>query len=373
MYSPKYTGIGRYVAEFVKHAAHLDENNRFTIYLNPEEFETFQEPNDRWTKKKVDIPHYSLKEQTEWYSFLHNEPVDMMYFPHFNVPVRYKKPFVVTIHDLTLHYFPYKEYTPKWTLKKQIQIWVYKFIMKMTVKHAQHIIAISECTKKDLQKEYKVADEKVSVVYEGVPEHFQAENAPSFKGSKGSIVSKPYLIYTGVWRSHKNLLNLLKSFKKLVDKGHDIQLVITGKKDPAYTEIPALIAELELSDRVVLTGFVTDEELISLMSGAVVYVFPSLYEGFGLPPLEAMKLGVPVACSNRASLPEVCLDAALLFDPENVDEISAQIGRFLKKPQLRTEYIEKGKQNLKRFSWEKMTKKILSNLKQDQISGLQKN
>lgn len=359
LYSPKYTGIGRYVAEFVKHAIELDKENQFVIYLNPEEYETFQEPNERWTKKMVDIPHYSFKEQSEWNSFLQKEPVDLMYFPHFNVPVRYKKPFVVTIHDLTLHYYPYKEYTPKWSLKKQIQIWVYQFIMKMTVRHAKHIIAISENTKKDLQKEYQVPDHKVSVIYEGVPDHFSS-SAPD---SRLQTPNSPYLIYTGVWRSHKNLLNLLKAFKNLVDNGNDIQLVITGKKDPAYPEIPALIEELQLSDRVILTGFVSDEELIALMSGAEVYVFPSLYEGFGLPPLESMKLGVPVACSNKASLPEVCGNAALMFDPENIPEMADQVEKLLKNPKVREEYIKKGHENLKRFSWKTMTRQIIDKLR----------
>lgn len=353
LYSPKYTGIGRYVAEFIKHAAELDSSNSFIVYLNEPEFSQFSVPNERWTKKLLNIPHYSLAEQTRYLSFLNQESVDMMYFPHFNLPVLYKKPYVVTIHDLTLHYYPYKEYHPKWSLKKQLQIWAYRFIMKRAIANSQHVIAVSENTKQDIMREYHTDPEKISVIYEGVPDHF----APT----PDSGLLTPYLLYTGVWRSHKNLLNLIKAFKKIREQ-HDIDLVVTGKKDPAYPEIPQLIEELGLQEHIRLPGFVSDEELIRLISEAEVYVFPSLYEGFGLPPLEAMQLGVPVACSNTSSLPEVCAEAALYFDPKNPEDMAIQISRFLSDPQLKQEYIYKGLQNVKRFSWRAMTSQVIDKI-----------
>ncbi|MGE3278321.1 MAG: glycosyltransferase family 4 protein [Candidatus Altimarinota bacterium] len=404
LYSPHYTGIGRYVYEMVKHLIELDQQNRYVLFFNQKEFDEFQVPNERWEKRLVNIPHYSLAEQWKFYRMLKQEKLDLMHFPHFNAPILYKKPFVVTIHDLTLHYYPYKEYQPKWTLKKGIQIFFYRFLMGQVVKHAKQIIAVSENTKKDLIKEYSVSSQKISKVLEGVPEHFQKSTPDQIETVRQKFgMTKTYLLYTGVWRSHKNLLNLIKAFKLLTDQGHDLQLVLTGKKDPVYPEIPQLIEELfpipnEFSeeslakamprdsstasssaptpgldryssgglrsewknhDRVVLTGFVSDEELISLMSGASVYVFPSLYEGFGLPPLEAMQLGVPVACSNTSSLPEVCHDAALYFDPKNVKEMAESIQKILKNPELRQELIENGQKNLLRFSWRGMTSQIL--------------
>src|SRR3990167_6662557 len=150
LYSPKYTGIGRYVFELLKNLAEIDQENHYVLYFNQPEFDQFQVPNERWRKKLVNIPHYSLAEQTKFYYFLQQEKIDLMYFPHFNAPIFYKKPFLVTIHDLTLHYYPYKEYQPRWSLKKQVQIWIYRFIMGQVTKHAKHIIAVSENTKKDL-------------------------------------------------------------------------------------------------------------------------------------------------------------------------------------------------------------------------------
>ena len=368
LYSPKYTGIGRYVFELLKNLAEIDQENHYVLYFNQPEFDQFQVPNERWRKKLVNIPHYSLAEQTRFYYFLQQEKIDLMYFPHFNAPIFYKKPFVVTIHDLTLHYYPYKEYQPRWSLKKQIEILVYRFLMGRVVKNSRHIIAVSENTKRDLIKEYNlpagrhgIKEDKISVVLEGVPENFQKATEETIAEMKKKFsITKPYLLYTGVWRSHKNLLKLIEAFKLVLDSGNNVQLVLTGKKDPAYPEIPALIEKLSLQDKVVLTGFVSEEDLIALNSGAEVFVFPSLYEGFGLPPLEAMALSVPVACSNTSSLPEVCGDAAVYFDPRNVQDMAEKMNQLLNNPQVRQEMIERGQKNLRSFSWRKMTEKILN-------------
>ena len=361
LYSPKYTGIGRYVFELLKNLAEIDQENHYVLYFNQPEFDQFQVPNERWRKKLVNIPHYSLAEQTKFYYFLQQEKIDLMYFPHFNAPIFYKKPFLVTIHDLTLHYYPYKEYQPRWSLKKQVEILVYRFLMGRVVKNSRHIIAVSENTKKDVIKEYKIKEDKISVVLEGVPENFQKAPEETIAEMKKKFsITKPYLLYTGVWRSHKNLLKLIEAFQLVLSSGNNVQLVITGKKDPAYPEIPALIEKLSLQDKVVLTGFVSEEDLIALNSGAEVFVFPSLYEGFGLPPLEAMALSVPVACSNTSSLPEVCGDAAVYFDPRNVQDMAEKMNQLLNNPQVRQEMIERGQKNLRSFSWRKMTEKILN-------------
>ena len=360
LYSPKYTGIGRYVFELVQHLIALDQENSYILYFNQEEYDAFNIPNERWQKRLINVRHYSLAEQWRYYRFLKQEPIDLMYFPHFNAPILYRDPFVVTIHDLTLHAFPYKEYQPRWSIKKQLQIWAYRLIMKSVVKHAKTIIAVSENTKSDLIREYPETAGKIVKILEGVPETFQKCSQQEIDALRAQYqISKPYLLYTGVWRSHKNLLTLIRAFHRLVEQGRDIQLVMTGKKDPAYPEIPALIEELGLKDRVILTGFVSDKELIALNSAARVFVFPSLYEGFGLPPLEAMQFGVPVACSNTSSLPEVCGDAALYFNPTSAEEMAQQINPLIDDENLRQTLIAKGKANLQRFSWSQMTRSIL--------------
>ncbi|MDP2691142.1 MAG: glycosyltransferase family 1 protein [bacterium] len=360
LYSPKYTGIGRYVFELIKNLMNLDQTNHYILYFNSEEYDDFVCPNERWEKRLVTIPHYSLAEQTKFLKVLNREQIDLMYFPHFNAPIRYKKPFVVTIHDLTLHHYPNKSYHPRWSAKKSLQIAVYRFIMGRVLKHARKIIAVSDNTRQDLIREYLIPEEKIVKILEGVPESFQQASEEQLDRVRNTYaITKPYLLYTGVWRSHKNLLNLIQAFHQLLKRGHDIQLVLTGKKDPSYPEIPKLIEDLDLKNEVILTGFVSEEDLIALNSGARVFVFPSLYEGFGLPPLEAMQLGVPVACSKNSSLPEVCGDAALYFDPHQKDDMVRQIELLLIDEALRDEMIRRGHENLKRFSWKTMSSGIL--------------
>lgn len=360
LYSPKFTGIGRYVFELVQQIIQQDLENHYILYFNQPEFDAFQVPNERWQKKLVNIRHYSLDEQTRFAWFLSHEPVDLLHFPHFNAPVLCQKPLVVTIHDLTLHYYPYKSSTPRWTPKKALEILVYRQLMGRIARKARHIIAVSENTKKDLLREYQLPQEKITTVYEGVPENFRKASEAEIQSVRGTFnIQKPYLLYTGVWRSHKNLLRLLEGFKGVIDAGQDVQLVFTGKKDSAYPEIPEAIKRFSLQDKVIMTGFVDDRDLIALMSGATVYVFPSLYEGFGLPPLESMQLGVPVACSKSSSLPEVCGDAAVYFDPKNVQEMTDKILFLLKSSQIQQEFIEKGRKNVMRFSWRKMAGQIL--------------
>ncbi|MDP3976093.1 MAG: glycosyltransferase family 1 protein [bacterium] len=360
LYGLRHGGIGRYLAELVGNLSLLDQSNHYILYFNEPEFSQFSVPNGHWQKKLVNIPHYSLDEQTRFCHFLNREPVDLIHFPHFNAPIWYRRPFVVTIHDLTLHLFPHKSYVPKWTLKKMIHVFAYRLITRMVTRHAKKVIAVSQSTKSDLQHQLRLDPEKIIVVYEGAPEHFQRSSDSEIQSVlKKFSIGKPYLLYTGVWRSHKNLLNLIQAFVKVRASGRDIQLVLAGKKDPSCPEVPCLISRLKLESDVILTGFVEDAELVALYSGTSAFVFPSLYEGFGLPPLEAMKLGVPVLCSNRSSLPEVCADAALYFDPSRPEDIAAKITQLLGDPQLAEQLTQRGTQNLTRFSWKGMAGQIL--------------
>ncbi len=364
LYSPKFTGIGRYVFELIKNLIELDQTNRYILYFNEPEFEAFAVPNERWQKKLVNIPHYSIAEQTRFCYFLNQEPVDLMHFPHFNAPLLYRRPFIVTIHDLTLHYYPHKSYHPKPSLKKKLQIAAYRFLMGQVVKHAKHVIAVSENTKKDLMKEYRVDPAKISRIYEGVPEDFHIRsstlNSNSLpplalvrRGGRG-LGGKPYFCYAGVLRSHKNILKLIEAFRLFLSKGYEARLVLIGKKDPAYPEILN-----NGNPNIILTDFVSDEELRALISGSLAFVFPSLYEGFGLPPLEAQALGVPVISSNSSSLPEVLGESALYFDPKKPEAIAQAMEKILTDTKLRTELIEKGRENVKRFSFQRMSQEIL--------------
>ncbi len=357
IYGTGFTGIGRYVYELVSNLLEIDDKNEYVLFMNNPQFDEFKEPNKRVKKVLVNAPHYSFAEQLKFLWILRKEDVDLMHFTHFNAPILYRRPSIVTIHDLTLHFYPGKKMT---SFHRRL---AYQLVIKSVTRHAARVIAVSENTKKDLVELTKVPEDKIRVVYEGVDREFREikdEDVLTNVKKKYGIV-KPFLLYTGVWRSHKNLVNLIKAFSYLKkDENFDGQLVITGKEDPLYVEVRATIQDLELEGDIIFTDMVPEEDLSALYSAAKVYVFPSLYEGFGLPPLEAMACGTPVAASKAACIPEVCGEEnAVFFDPYDPTDMSNAIMKIWVNEQLKDELIAKGHARVKEFSWRKMAREIL--------------
>ncbi len=358
MYSSRFTGIGRYVYELTRNLFKIDTENEYVLFFNDPEFTMFEPPNERITKIKVNARHYSLKEQTKFNRILKQQKLDLMHFTHFNAPILYKKPSIVTIHDLTLSFYPGKKMT------SVIHRIGYDITIKSAVKKAKKVITVSKNTKKDLRKLLHVPEEKIHVLYEGVNASFRPlddETYPLTLNEKFGL-DKPYILYTGVWRSHKNLKSLIKAFSILKDEyGYEGYLVITGRKDPVYApEIMSQTYSLELHDDIIFTGMVDELELIALYNGAEVYAFPSLYEGFGLSPLEAMQCGTPVAASNTSCIPEVCgHDNAIFFNPKDPSDIAEKIFQITSNKSLQEQLIQNGFNHIKKFSWEKMATETL--------------
>jgi glycosyltransferase involved in cell wall biosynthesis len=368
IYSTTY-GIGRYTSELIRHLLQVDAKNHYVLFFNNPEYDFFQCPNANWSKVLVNAPQYSIAEQTKFLNILNSLNLDLVHFTHFNVPIRYKKPYLVTIHDLTLHYYPDKHYTRRHrSLKKWSQIAAYRYTINNAAKKAKHIIAVTNNTKSDIQKELNINPDKISVIYEGVGGEFQPpsnvgqDRDPGLRlGSNppSSILPTPYLLYTGNWRVHKNILNLIKAFKTVHEQKSSIKLVITGRQEPDYPEIPALIKKLGLRDAIITPGIVSESKLIELYQNATLYVFPSRYEGFGLPALEAMACHIPVVASKASCIPEVCNDAALYFDPEYPAEMAAAMLTVLNSQSIANNLTQQGIRNLKRFSWSKMAEETL--------------
>lgn len=358
MYSAEFTGIGRYVYELTKALAEIDSKNEYVLFMNQPEFAKFEAPNKRFSKVLVNAKHYTVKEQTTYYRALRKAKLDLMHFTHFNAPILYRKPSIVTIHDLTLSFFPGKK------MNSAFYRMAYNSVLKSAVKHAKRVIAVSENTKTDLIEITETPSPKIEVIYEGVCEHFGP------RGDKEKIedvlrkysISKDFLLYTGVWRGHKNLVNLIKSFAMLREgpEGFDLSLVITGEEDPYYPEVKRTVNELGLEHHVIYTGMVPEAELVALYQAAKVYVFPSLYEGFGLPPLEAMRCGTPVVASKTSCIPEICGEAnALFFDPYDPEDMANSVRKVLLDDTLRKELRECGLKHSLKFSWGDMAEKTL--------------
>lgn len=358
MYSCEFTGIGRYVFELIENLSEIDKKNEYVLFLNSDEFAKFEPRSKQISKVMVNAHHYSFAEQFSFLRAIKKAKLDLMHFTHFNAPIFYRKPSVVTIHDLTLSFFPGKK------MNSAVHRAAYNFVIKNSVRHAKKVIAVSENTKQDLIDILKISPGKIEVVYEGVSDKFNPKKDAVMNAEvlKKYGITKDFLLYTGVWRGHKNLVNLVKAFGILIggDSPIDSQLVITGNEDPYYPEVKRTVKELGIEHAVIFPGLVDENELLALYQSAKLYVFPSLYEGFGLPPLEAMRCGTPVVASKTACIPEVCgEDNALYFDPYDPTEMADIIQRVWVDETLQKELHEHGLKHSLKFSWEKMAERTL--------------
>lgn len=357
MYSTEFTGIGRYVYELVKQLLKEDKKNEYVLFMNREVYDKFEPPNKRIRKVLVNAKHYSFAEQVKYCWILYRAKLDLMHFTHFNAPIFYRRPSIVTIHDLTLSFFPGKKMN-SWFFRK-----AYNVVLKSVVRHAKKVIAVSKNTKTDLIEITKTSPSKIEVVYEGVGGEFgpQVDKEALAEVLQKYNITREFMLYTGVWRSHKNLVNLIKGFALLrEDEGFEPQLVITGQEDPYYPEVKRTVKELDLEHDVIFPGLVPENELVALYQAAKLYVFPSLYEGFGLPPLEAMRCGTPVAAAKSSCIPEICgEDNALFFDPYDPEDIANTMRRIWLDEGLQEEMRERGLSHSRKFSWEKMAEKTM--------------
>ncbi|MBT4122005.1 glycosyltransferase family 4 protein [bacterium] len=345
LYGTKYRGLGRYIKKLVDGVIKLDNKNYYVIFLTNENYDEFSTSNKRVKKVLMNARWYSLKEQILVPWIIKKEKVDLMHFPHFNVPLRYNKKYIVTIHDLIIDHFPDSRATnlPKWQYSLKLK--GYKRIMKHAVAKANKIIVPSEFGKVDLVSLYQVPQEKISVIYEG---YFLDKTQAESEISRFNI-DKPYLLYVGSAYPHKNLDKLLEVFNKL-NKQNKYQLVFVGEVDEFYRKLQKKVN----NSNVIFTGYVSESELKTLYQNSLIYVFPSLYEGFGLPPLEAQAHSVPVISSNKSCLVEILKDSVIYFDPNNESDMFDKIDMLLSDKNLREELIVKGLENIKAYSWNKM-------------------
>jgi glycosyltransferase involved in cell wall biosynthesis len=281
--------------------------------------------------------------------------VDVFFSPAHYSPRFSPSPTVVTIHDLAYFYFPH-EFLQKDLFK--LKNWT-----KYSVEKAKKVIAVSKTTKKDIQKFYEKPEKDISVVYNGYEKNL-GKNVlpPRFPLITYSLKPQKYILYVGTLQPRKNIKVLIKAFKKFHEKNPTYKLVLVGKKGWLYDEIFKEVEDLKLQEKVIFTGFLPDNEVIELYKHAYCFVLPSLYEGFGIPILEAMSHGCPVLSSFASSLPEVGGEAAVYFDPESVDGLVDDL-ESLQNGKLRNDLIKKGAERVKLFSWENCAKETLEVIK----------
>lgn len=356
MHGYAQTGIGNYIRHLLEYIFKQDKKNNYVIFLMPEEYDNFILPNERIRKVKVSAKWYSWKEQLLFPFQLYKEKLDLMHFTHFNSPILYFKKSIITIHDITPFFFPGHK------MKSLIRKIGFRAVFFSSVKKASKVIAVSQNTKNDIVKNFKIKENKIKVIYEGADEQFQAiddYNKIEKLKEKYNII-KPFIFYTGVWRNHKNLVGLIKAFDIIKNKHKlDYQLALGGKEDLYYPEVRKTWGELGLEDEIIRTGFIDQKELALFYNAAEIFVIPSFYEGFGLIGLEAMACGTPVVSSNTTSLPEVLGNAAIYFNPKNPEEMAEKIKLVLTDKKLYNELVEKGFKQIKKYSWGEMGEKTI--------------
>jgi glycosyltransferase involved in cell wall biosynthesis len=340
--SERPSGTERYSRRIIEELLDQGADQRFRLYLNQRQ--PLSLPQRASTEQRL-IPFPRLWTHVRLSRELALHPVDVLFIPAHVVPPVHPRATVVTIHDLGYLHEPdahtdwsrrYLDWSTRWS-----------------VRAACHVIAISEATKNDLIERYGVPAERISVVYHGIDERFRPADAAEIARARGGLglrAHERFILFVGTLQPRKNLVRLIEAFESIADDEPDLKLVLAGRRGWKTDEFDHTLATSRHRTRILLPGHVPDADLPALYSSATAVALISLYEGFGLPALEAMACGAPVLVSDRGSLPEVTDDAAIVVDPVDVRAISAGL-RILLTPADRNRRVARGRQHASRFTW----------------------
>lgn len=339
------SGTGTYAVKLLEYLQQIDTVNQYSVLVPTKDATYWRPTNPNFTIRTVDFANYSFGEQIGFKHYLERLNPDLVHFCMPQQPVFYKGPHITTVHDMTLlnTYNSDKNWLV-FHLKQLVGRWVFRRIGQTS----DHIIAISHNTKREYQVHSRIPDEKISVIYEAGEAQPHSSLTPYL-----DLPFKRFILYVGQQPDYKNLRRLAAAHQSLLTRYPDLGLVFVGrlgedaKRNQAYYQQQGY-------RQIHFTGFLPDGQRDWLLNKAAAYVFPSLMEGFGLPPLETMAYGTtPVISSNASCMPEILGDAAEYFDPLDIDDIAAAIDRVLSQPGLRRNLIAKGLQQAKKYSWER--------------------
>jgi glycosyltransferase involved in cell wall biosynthesis len=353
-------GITRYSLNLIRSLSEIDSTNKYFIFKN------------RWRKKKivdapnfqeieVDFPHLSMKSLFHFPFLIKHFNLDIFHSPFFIAPLWNVNNLIITVHDLMALTFP-KFFGGRSYIKEKGAYWYHRIFVPLSIKKAKRIIAVSQNTKMDLINHLHIDPKKISVIYEAVDEQFKKNHTvielEKFKRDKGLPAN--YFLYAGTMKPYKNIQLIISALKILKQKGElKYKLLIAGRKDRFFPTVYKEVKDRNLVDDVDFLDYVSDDELPLIIKCADIFIFPSLYEGFGLPALEAMSLGVPTIVSNTSSLPEVVGDGAMIVDPRNPQDLAQAIQSLFKDENLRKNLSQKGIERSQAFSWRKTAEKTI--------------
>ena len=354
------TGLGgneSYATNLVEALAEIDSVNHYTLYVTRRE--ALERFNNRWPNFAVraTLPHTPLIRIPITLSVeLRKNPVDVLHV-QFTAPPFLPCPVVATIHDLSFEHLP-----KTFKLRSALQL---RLTVRHTARRAAHIITLSEYSRRDIMETYGIAPERISVTPASAPTWFAPVTEEKELARVRDLygIEGDYILAVGSIQPRKNLRRLIAAYSSLrrAQPGGKLpQLVLVGKCAWLYDETLRTIKELEVSNSVILTGYVPEDHLPGLYSGALFFVYPSYFEGFGLPPLEAMKCGAAVIVGNKTSLPEIVGDAGVLVDPFDVNDIACAMARLMGDSSLRLQLRAKGLERAKLFDWRETARRTLA-------------
>ncbi len=358
-FGPESKGLGRYTQKLIEHLETIDTYNDYVIFLRRDNFDAYTPRNPHFTKVVADYAWYSFGEQLRFPLTLYKYRCHLMHFPHFNVPLLYRKKFVVTIHDLILLRHPTRKASTRSAPLYWMKFIAYRIVIRSAIARAARVIAVSRFTRDDVCAMYPSAKTKIDIAYEAA-EVLHASLQPGDDDMlKRHSITKPYALYVGNAYPHKNLVTLVEAFAMHHRGGGALrQLVLVGKDDYFYAQLRKYLADNVISN-VVILHTVEDTLLWKLYAHATMFVFPSLYEGFGLPPLEAQLLKVPVVSHDHPCMREVLSDEGALFcDARSATVFARTMNTMATQPALRTRLIVAGFHNAQRFSWKRMARTV---------------
>jgi glycosyltransferase involved in cell wall biosynthesis len=347
-------GIGTYIRNLLLHLARIDQQTEYVVLCSAEDRSTVTPlgPNFRSVCERAGP--YSIREQLSIPLRVRREGADLFHAPHYVLPPLTPARSIVTIHDCIHLMFP--QYLPN-----RLGYAYARAALWIAARKSDRILTVSEASKRDILRFLHVPPEKVAVIPNAIDERFWLEPSEEqiVRTRERYQLNDPFVLYVGNIKPHKNLERLIEAFHRLRDRGPDqLKLLIIGDEISQLQSLRRAVHRLMLHKHVRFLGFVPLETLAVLYRLASVFVFPSLYEGFGLPPLEAMASGTPVVTSNVSSLPEVVGDAAVLVDPYDAGAIANGIVRVLGDAQLRADLRQRGLARAQAYSWERSVRRI---------------
>jgi glycosyltransferase involved in cell wall biosynthesis len=346
-------GIGTYIRNLLRHLARIDATTDYVLLCAPADMHVPPTLGPNFRAVLEPSPNYSIREQWHVPLVLRREKPDVYHAPHYVLPAAVMSPSVVTIHDCIHLMFP--QYLPN----RRAYLYA-RAVMWAAARRADAILTVSEASKRDILRFFDVKPEKVVVVHNAIDERFWTPPAEEdvARVRERYQLQHGFVLYAGNIKPHKNLVRLIEAFDE-IRRGdfEEMKLVIIGDEISKMPALRRAVHQHHLHKHVRFLGYVSDETLAILYRLAAAFVFPSIYEGFGLPPLEAMASGTPVVTSNVSSLPEVTGDAAVLVNPHDTGSIVAGVRRVLSDPAFADQLRQKGPVRAREFSWERSVAK----------------